>query len=96
MLWLVRSQKILDSYAGPNKLDPKTSESCMLAVNSVNACPYCTSLHGELGRMAGLEEKGSAINSAKSGSGVCVCVCVCVRACVRALTWWPAPEFTRH
>ena len=81
MPWLVRSQKILDSYAGPNKLDPKTSESCMLAVNSVNACPYCTSLHGELGRMAGLEDKGSAINSAKSGTGVCVCARA--RACAR-------------
>lgn len=64
------TQKIFDSYAGPNKLDPKTSESCMLAVNSVNACPYCTSLHGELGRMAGLEKKGSAINTAKSGTEI--------------------------
>ena len=26
----------------------------MLAVNSVNNCPFCTSLHGELGRMAGV------------------------------------------
>ena len=38
--------KIVDGYVGPNKIDPATAESCMAAVNSVNACPYCTSLHG--------------------------------------------------
>ena len=62
--------KIFDSYAGPNKLDAQVSESVMLAVNSVNACPYCTSLHGELGRMAGLEDKVDQINTAKDGSAL--------------------------
>jgi AhpD family alkylhydroperoxidase len=45
----------------PFVLTPKEGESLMLAVNSSNSCPYCTSLHGELGRMAGLDEP-SAIN----------------------------------
>ncbi len=30
----------------------------MLAVNSVNECPYCTALHGELARMTGLNQSG--------------------------------------
>ena len=28
----------------------------MLAVNSAKQCPYCTGLHGELARMAGVED----------------------------------------
>jgi len=62
--------KILDGYVGPNKIDPKISESCMLAVNSVNSCAFCTSLHGELGRMAGLENKGASINTAKDAAAL--------------------------
>ena len=30
-------------------------EAIMVAVNSVNECPYCDGLHGELARMAGTE-----------------------------------------
>ena len=62
--------KILDGYVGPNKIDPKISESCMLAVNSVNSCAFCTSLHGELGRMAGLENKGESINTATDAAAL--------------------------
>merc|ERR1719329_707531 len=60
--------KILDGYVGPNKMDPATAESCMAAVNSVNNCPYCTSLHGELGRMAGLDGKQKDIDNAKTAA----------------------------
>lgn len=28
----------------------------MLTVNSAKQCPYCTGLHGELARMAGVED----------------------------------------
>lgn len=42
----------LGSYIGPNRLDAKTIEEVMLTVNSVNTCPFCTGLHGELARMA--------------------------------------------
>jgi AhpD family alkylhydroperoxidase len=47
---------ILDAYAGPNRIDPAAIEGIMLAVNSVNECPYCTALHGELARMAGVNQ----------------------------------------
>ncbi|EKX37684.1 hypothetical protein GUITHDRAFT_165415 [Guillardia theta CCMP2712] len=57
---------IYDAYAGPNRLDPKTIEAIMLAVNSVNSCPYCTGLHCELGRMAGLKDDTKRINEAKT------------------------------
>lgn len=52
--------KIFDAYIGPNSVAPKLNESIMLAVNSVNACPYCDGLHGELARMAGVEDVASA------------------------------------
>jgi hypothetical protein len=71
--------KILDGYVGPNKMDPATAESCMAAVNSVNNCPYCTSLHG-LERFwfwrlfACVRACVRALRA---------CVCMCVRACVR-------------
>jgi AhpD family alkylhydroperoxidase len=62
--------KILDGYVGPNKIDPEIGESCMAAVNSVNNCPFCTSIHGELGRMAGLGAKQKALDSAKTAAEV--------------------------
>jgi len=62
--------KIVDGYVGPNKIDPATAESCMAAVNSVNACPYCTSLHGELGRMAGLQGKEKTLMEAKTADEI--------------------------
>lgn len=52
--------KIFDAYIGPNSVPPKLNESIMLAVNSVNDCPYCDGLHGELARMAGVEDVASA------------------------------------
>mmetsp|Transcript_64231 Transcript_64231/g.144986 ORF Transcript_64231/g.144986 Transcript_64231/m.144986 type:complete len:252 (-) Transcript_64231:158-913(-) len=48
--------KILDAYAGCNSVSPKLNESIMVTVNSVNNCPYCTGLHGELARMAGVTD----------------------------------------
>ena len=63
--------QILNGYIGPNKIDAETAESCMLAVNSVNECAFCTSLHGELGRMAGLGDTvWKKINEAKSGADI--------------------------
>lgn len=61
--------RILDAYAGPNKIDPSISESVMLAVNSVNNCPYCTGIHGELARMAGVKD-AAKIEAAKSGTEI--------------------------
>jgi len=48
--------KILDAYVGPNSVDPELNEAVMVTVNSVNSCPYCEGLHGELARMAGVED----------------------------------------
>lgn len=54
--------KIFDAYIGPNQVSAKLNESIMVTVNSVNACPYCTGLHGELARMAGVDQAGSLMN----------------------------------
>merc|ERR1719203_2270162 len=35
----------------------------MLTVNSVNDCPYCTGLHGQLARMAGVEETNTLLQA---------------------------------
>jgi AhpD family alkylhydroperoxidase len=59
--------KILDAYAGPNAIEPQLNESIMVAVNSVNECPYCEGLHGQLARMAGVEGP-EALQAAKSVS----------------------------
>lgn len=42
---------IIPGYA----LTPKTIESIMVTMNTVNTCPYCTGLHGQLARMAKAE-----------------------------------------
>ncbi|GMH71132.1 hypothetical protein TrLO_g13270 [Triparma laevis f. longispina] len=47
-------------------LSPSEGETVHLSVNSVTSCPYCTGLHGNLGRMAGLNS--DAIENAKSDS----------------------------
>jgi len=47
--------RIAGAYIGPNAVDPHLNESVMVTVNSVNSCPYCEGLHGELARMAGVE-----------------------------------------
>ena len=36
-------------------LAPVEKESIMVTMNEVNKCPYCTGLHGELARMAGVD-----------------------------------------
>lgn len=43
-------------FVAPLALPPKAVESIHLSVNSVNKCPFCTGLHCEIGRMAGLED----------------------------------------
>ena len=43
-------------FIAPLALPPKAVESVHLSVNSVNRCPFCTGLHCEIGRMAGLED----------------------------------------
>jgi AhpD family alkylhydroperoxidase len=48
--------RIAGAYIGPNAVDPELNESIMVTVNSVNSCPYCEGLHGELARMAGVED----------------------------------------
>eukprot|EP00617_Octactis_speculum_P004895 CAMPEP_0185788182 /NCGR_PEP_ID=MMETSP1174-20130828/144704_1 /TAXON_ID=35687 /ORGANISM="Dictyocha speculum, Strain CCMP1381" /LENGTH=204 /DNA_ID=CAMNT_0028481739 /DNA_START=171 /DNA_END=782 /DNA_ORIENTATION=+ len=58
--------RILSAYVGPFAIAPKLNEQIMLAVNSKNACPWCTGLHGELGRLAGLGDQVEKINSAAS------------------------------
>ena len=47
---------IAGAYIGPNAVDPELNEAVMVTVNSVNSCPYCEGLHGELARMAGVED----------------------------------------
>ena len=43
---------ILPGYS----LSPTTIESVMVTMNSINTCPYCTGLHGQLARMAGVSK----------------------------------------
>ena len=38
------------------RLPPKVIESVMVTMNTVNACPYCDGLHGQLARMAGVDD----------------------------------------
>lgn len=47
---------ILGAYVGPHALPSDLGESIMVAVNSKNNCPYCEGLHGELARMAGVDQ----------------------------------------
>lgn len=48
--------KILGAYVGPNSIPAQLNEAVMVTVNSVNSCPYCKGLHGQLARMAGVSE----------------------------------------
>jgi len=52
-------------FVAPIALPPKAVESVHLSVNSVNRCPFCTGLHGEIGRLAGLEDALAVNESAK-------------------------------
>ena len=47
--------RIAGAYVGPHAVDPELNEAVMVTVNSVNSCPYCEGLHGELARMAGVD-----------------------------------------
>ena len=55
--------RIAGAYAGPNAVDPHLNESVMVTVNSVNSCPFCEGLHGELARMAGVEDPSGLMNA---------------------------------
>lgn len=45
----------LAAYIIPRySLTPTTIESVMVTMNTINTCPYCTGLHGQLARMAGM------------------------------------------
>eukprot|EP00928_Gymnodinium_smaydae_P091873 TRINITY_DN75632_c0_g1_i1.p1 TRINITY_DN75632_c0_g1~~TRINITY_DN75632_c0_g1_i1.p1 ORF type:complete len:291 (-),score=22.66 TRINITY_DN75632_c0_g1_i1:40-834(-) len=57
--------KILGAYVGQNAIAPKLNESIMVTVNSANKCPYCSGLHGQLARMAGVED-ATKLESAES------------------------------
>lgn len=57
--------RIAGAYIGPNAVEPELNEAVMVTVNSVNSCPYCEGLHGELARMAGVAEP-EQLMSAKS------------------------------
>jgi AhpD family alkylhydroperoxidase len=51
--FMAESLHYLGAYVGPRALPPKTLEAVMVTVNTINTCPYCTGLHGQLARMAG-------------------------------------------
>ena len=47
----------LAAYVIPGySLTPATIESVMVTMNTINTCPYCTGLHGQLARMAGVDK----------------------------------------
>ena len=47
----------LAAYIIPGySLTPTTIESVMVTMNTINTCPYCTGLHGQLARMAGVDK----------------------------------------
>ena len=53
--WMLPSY--LSAYILPGySLSPTTIESVMVTMNTINTCPYCTGLHGQLARMAGVDE----------------------------------------
>ncbi|MGB0591769.1 MAG: carboxymuconolactone decarboxylase family protein [Myxococcota bacterium] len=55
--------RIAGAYVGPNSVDPELNEAVMVTVNSVNSCPYCEGLHGELARMAGVDDPESLMQA---------------------------------
>lgn len=55
--------RIAGAYVGPNSVEPQLNESVMVTVNSVNSCPYCEGLHGELARMAGVDDPQGLMNA---------------------------------
>jgi AhpD family alkylhydroperoxidase len=59
--------RIAGAYVGPNSVDPQLNESVMVTVNSVNSCPYCEGLHGELARMAGVDDPAGLMKAQSEG-----------------------------
>jgi AhpD family alkylhydroperoxidase len=59
--------RIAGAYVGPNAVDPQLNESVMVTVNSVNNCPFCEGLHGELARMAGVEDPKALMSAQSEG-----------------------------
>ena len=55
--------RIFGAYVGKNSIEPSLNESVMVTVNSANSCPFCEGLHGELARMAGVEEVDSLMQA---------------------------------
>ena len=78
----------LGSYVGPRALEPRLNEAIMNTMRSVNTCPYCTGLHGELGRMAGINSyaivEGGAGEAAKQVSSPAIAYTMIVRRGLRA------------
>ena len=48
--------RILGAYVGPWSLGALQIEAMMITINSVNQCTFCSGLHCELGRMAGIPQ----------------------------------------
>lgn len=46
---------LFDAYIGPHAVEPRVNEGIMCTVNSLKQCTYCTGLHGELARIAGVK-----------------------------------------
>ena len=59
--------RIAGAYVGPNSVAPDLNESVMVTVNSVNSCPFCEGLHGELARMAGVEDPQGLMKASSEG-----------------------------
>jgi hypothetical protein len=52
-------------FVAPLVLPPKAVETVHLSVNSINKCPFCTGLHCEIGRIAGLKDASTVNECAK-------------------------------
>lgn len=52
-------------FVAPLLLTPKAVETVHLSVNSINRCNFCTGLHCEIGRMAGLKDVNTVNECAK-------------------------------
>jgi hypothetical protein len=57
--------RILGAYVGPWSLGALQIEAMMITINSVNQCTFCSGLHCELGRMAGIPQP-LRLNQAKT------------------------------
>ena len=55
-------------FVAPLVLKPEQCETVHISVNSVLGCPYCTDLHCELGRMAGLLDSYGLMRTGNFGA----------------------------